>query len=98
MRKQNGPAIPDPFVKVDGALRSFRREIRRFVVDTQHARSPCDRHLSRLDDSSDLTRTALGPGNSEKFKPIRRATQTALQNAVCARGLYGLTSCGSPQL
>ena len=29
VRKQDGPAIADPFVKIDGALRGFSGEIRR---------------------------------------------------------------------
>jgi hypothetical protein len=36
MRKQNRPTIPDPFMEIDFTLRSFRREIRRLVIDTQH--------------------------------------------------------------
>jgi hypothetical protein len=40
MGKQDGPAISDPFVKVDFALRCFRREIRRFIIYAQHAFSP----------------------------------------------------------
>src|ERR1700683_630681 len=40
MRKQDGPAIPHPFVEVDGALRSFCREIGSFIVYTQEASPP----------------------------------------------------------
>jgi hypothetical protein len=32
MRKQNGPAVTDPFVKTNRALRRFGREVRRFVA------------------------------------------------------------------
>src|ERR1700690_929959 len=35
VRKQDGPAIADPFVKVDGALRGFGGEIRSFRIDAQ---------------------------------------------------------------
>ena len=40
MREQDGPAVADPFVEVDRALRSFGREIGSFVVDAQHGLSP----------------------------------------------------------
>ncbi len=33
VRKQDGPAVADPFVEIDRALGGFGREIRRFVVD-----------------------------------------------------------------
>jgi hypothetical protein len=34
MREQNGPAIADPFVKIDCALRGFGNEIGRGVIDS----------------------------------------------------------------
>ena len=37
MRKQDGPAVADPFVKVDRALRGFGGEIGRGVVDARNA-------------------------------------------------------------
>jgi hypothetical protein len=33
MRKQDGPAVADPLVKVDGSVRRFGREVRRRIVD-----------------------------------------------------------------
>jgi hypothetical protein len=33
MRKQNGPAVTDPFVKVDDALGGLGSEVWGFVVD-----------------------------------------------------------------
>ena len=42
MRKQDSPAVADPFVKVDGALGGFRSEVRSFGIDAQrHVRSSC---------------------------------------------------------
>src|ERR1700686_3170465 len=40
MREQDGPAIANPFVKVDRTLRSFGGEIGGFVVYAQHRFSP----------------------------------------------------------
>jgi hypothetical protein len=44
MRKQYAPAVADPFVKIDLAVGSLCREVRRLVVDAQHAGflSVCD--------------------------------------------------------
>jgi hypothetical protein len=33
MGKQNGPPVPNPFVKVDGTLRRLRGKIGRFFAD-----------------------------------------------------------------
>ncbi len=40
MREQDGPAGADPFVEVDGSLRSIGGEIGSFVVYAQHSLSP----------------------------------------------------------
>jgi hypothetical protein len=40
MREQDGPAVADPFVEIDRALRSFGGKIGCFVVDAQHRFSP----------------------------------------------------------
>ena len=40
MGEQNGPAIADPFVKIDTALRGLGSEIGSFVIYAQHRLSP----------------------------------------------------------
>jgi hypothetical protein len=36
MREQDGPAVADPVMEVDGSLRCLGSEIGSFVIDTQH--------------------------------------------------------------
>ncbi len=35
VREQHSPIVADPLVKVDGAVRCFRREIGSYIVDTE---------------------------------------------------------------
>src|SRR5258708_14362459 len=82
MREQDGPAVADPLVEIDPALRALRRKVGRFTVDSQCHDSPPLSRLHRSDagypwENCDHHLLPLSPKRRHPLKYLRAPTRQA---------------------